>query len=197
MILVLDNRDSFTFNLVQALQRLGARVEVMRAESVTADDVLARSPHAILLGPGPGRPEDARTSLALLARELDLPLLGVCLGHQALAHHAGAVTQRAAEPMHGRTVSVEHAGVGVFRGLPSPLACARYNSLSVRRGSLPPSLEMTAWTSQGDVMGLRHRSLPWEGVQFHPESILSEGGDLLLTNFLRAARGSARSTASS
>jgi len=185
VILVLDNRDSFTFNLVQALAALGARVEVRSARGLTAADVARLRPERVLIGPGPGRPEEATCSLETL-RALDLPMLGVCLGHQALAVAFGGRVERARELVHGRTVPVEHDGAGVFRGLPSPVRFTRYNSLSVVADGLPDCLRVTARSPDGDVMGLRHRERPLEGVQFHPESLRSERGNELLANFLRS-----------
>jgi len=186
VILVLDNRDSFTFNLVQALLALGARVETVRAVDTTATELLDRAPDGILVGPGPGPPGAAHVSLELFRAQHAIPILGVCLGHQALAIAFGGRVERAPELVHGRAVSVEHAGVGVFRGLPSPLDFARYNSLSVT-GALPAVLERTAWSADDDTLGLRHRERPLEGVQFHPESILSERGSELLANFVSRA----------
>jgi len=186
MLLVLDNRDSFTFNLVQALSVLGAQVEVVRADRVTARDVARRAPERILIGPGPGAPRGAGCSIEVIA-SLAVPILGVCLGHQALGAAFGARIGRARELVHGRAVAVRHDGRGVFRGLPSPLRCTRYNSLGVLADGLPECLEVSARSDDGDVMGLRHRELPLEGVQFHPESVLSEHGLELLSNFLRDA----------
>ena len=190
MILVVDNRDSFTFNLVQALQGLGASVEVRRAEQLTVDDVDALAPERILLGPGPGRPRTERdVNVEILRRHRNaVPILGVCLGHQALAFAFGAEIVQAPELVHGRAVEITHDGHGVFRDLPKPSRFGRYNSLSVRRESLPECLEVSAWSSDGDVMGLRHTSLPLEGVQFHPDSVLSPEGPALLANFLRSGR---------
>jgi anthranilate synthase/aminodeoxychorismate synthase-like glutamine amidotransferase len=186
MILVLDNRDSFTFNLAQALQGLGCEVEVHRADGLSAEDALALAPERILVGPGPGGPAQARTSLDLITRAGDLPVLGVCLGHQALAHAFGGRVERSRRPLHGRVVQVEHDGAGVFCGLPSPVAFTRYNSLTVATDTLPACLEVTARSADGEVMGLRHVDRPLEGVQFHPESILSSGAGLrLLANFVR------------
>jgi anthranilate synthase/aminodeoxychorismate synthase-like glutamine amidotransferase len=184
MLLVLDNRDSFTFNLAQALAVLGARVVVRRAADLSLREVAQLCPERVLIGPGPGRPEAAATSLAVL-RQLDLPMLGVCLGHQALALAYGGRVVRAREPVHGRVVSVEHDGRGVFRHLPSPLCGTRYNSLTVQAESLPDCLEVSARSADGEVLGLRHRQRPLEGVQFHPEAVRSERGLELLANFLR------------
>ncbi len=185
VILVLDNRDSFTFNLVQELQRLGQEVEVRSARGTSLSALRRLRPAGILLGPGPGRPERALLSLEVI-RELgaELPILGVCLGHQALATVFGARVERSREPLHGRTVPVSHDGAGVFRALPSPLACMRYNSLTVVEEGFPDCLEVSARAPDGDIMGLRHRELPLEGIQFHPESVLSERGAELLANFL-------------
>jgi len=184
VLLVLDHRDSFTFNLAQALETLGARVEVREARRTSLATVRRLRPERVVLGPGPGRPEEAGLALALLRAESDLPILGVCLGHQAIGLSFGGRVARATEPVHGRAVRVAHDGRGLFRGLPTPLRFTRYNSLSVLADDLPDSLEVSARSDDGDLMGLRHRRLPVEGVQFHPESILSERGLDLLANFL-------------
>ncbi|HEX6884077.1 MAG TPA: aminodeoxychorismate/anthranilate synthase component II [Planctomycetota bacterium] len=186
MLLLLDNRDSFTFNLAQAFEVLGQRVEVRPAASTSLAALARLRPQRLVIGPGPGRPEAARLSLEALRRFApELPTLGVCLGFQAIGHAFGATVARAREPVHGRAVRVEHDGRGLFAGLPSPLALTRYNSLAVRAEGLPDCLEASARTADGDLMGLRHRQWPLEGVQFHPESVLSERGMELLANFLR------------
>jgi anthranilate synthase component 2 len=184
VLLVLDHRDSFTFNLVQAFETLRARVEVREARRTSMATLRRLRPERVVLGPGPGRPEDARLALELLRAGTDLPILGVCLGHQAIGLCFGARVARAPEPVHGRAVRVEHDGRGLFHGLPTPLCFTRYNSLTVTGDALPDCLEASARAADGDLMGLRHRSLPVEGVQFHPESILSERGLDLLANFL-------------
>jgi len=185
VILVLDNRDSFTFNLVQSLQGLGAEVAVRRADAVDVAAVRRLRPERILVGPGPGAPPGAGCSLEVIAELAgEVPILGVCLGHQAIGACYGARIGRAPELVHGRAVEVAHDGHGVFQGLRSPVAFTRYNSLTVLRDDLPACLEVTAWSADGDIMGLRHRTLALEGVQFHPESILSEAGPRLLANFL-------------
>jgi len=185
VLLVLDNRDSFTFNLVQALSDLGAEVLVKRSDAIGALDVCQLEPERVLIGPGPGDPGGAGCSLAVLDR-LDprVPLLGVCLGHQALGQVFGARLGPARDLIHGRAVAVEHDGRGVFTGVPSPSSFTRYNSLALVDAGLPACLEVSARTTDGEIAGLRHRSRPWEGVQFHPESILSEEGRTLLRNFL-------------
>ena len=184
MILVIDNYDSFTYNLVQLLLELGADVQVVRNDVETVDEVLDREPSAIVLSPGPGRPEGAGICVDLLRREPRLPVLGVCLGHQALAHAFGGVIERAPELMHGKTSMILHAGTDLFVGLPEPFEATRYHSLSLREDSLPDCLEITARTEDGVIMGLSHRELPWWGVQFHPESILTTVGGDLMSNFL-------------
>jgi anthranilate synthase/aminodeoxychorismate synthase-like glutamine amidotransferase len=185
VLLVLDNRDSFTFNLVQAFRTLGEEVRVVRAGAARVGELLALRPDRILIGPGPGRPEDAVTSLELLDAAPHLPVLGVCLGHQCLALAHGGRVERAGRLVHGSTVPVLHAGRGLFRGLPSPAAFTRYNSLTVLEGGLPGCLEVLARSADGDVMALAHLERPHLGVQFHPESILSRHGLALLESFLR------------
>ena len=194
VILVLDNRDSFTWNLVQFLAEEGFPVEVRRALELELDELRELAPRAVLVGPGPGSPAGAGVSEAVV-RELarDVPVLGVCLGHQAIATAFGGSVRRARSLVHGWTSDVEHDGRGVFQGLPQPLRAARYHSLAVDESRLPACLEVSARAADGEVMGLRHRELPLEGVQFHPESILSEAGHELLVNF---ARGFAERAAS-
>lgn len=189
MILVIDNYDSFTFNLVQYLQQLGAEVTVARNDALTASEALARQPQAILLSPGPCTPDDAGICLDLIAAAADarMPLLGVCLGHQSLGQAFGGRVVRAPTLMHGKTSPVQHGGSSVFQGLPSPFTATRYHSLIVERDGLPDTLEITAWSDDGLIMGLAHRELPLHGVQFHPESIATEHGHALLANFLDIA----------
>lgn len=187
MILLIDNFDSFTFNLVQALGAQGARLKVVRNDAITVADIEALKPDRIVISPGPGTPDDAGVSLEVIrAFGGRVPLLGVCLGHQCLGQVFGAKVVRAPVPVHGKTAEVRHAGQGVFRGLPDPFTAARYHSLVVDRESLPDGLEVTAW-HEGLIMGMRHRELPsLEGVQFHPESFLTTHGPRLLANFLAA-----------
>jgi anthranilate synthase component 2 len=185
MILVVDNYDSFTYNLVQLIAATGVDYEVVRNDAASVDELLARSPGGILLSPGPGRPEEAGVCLPLLARRPRLPIFGVCLGHQALGVSFGAEVGRAPAPRHGKTSRIRHTGRGLFAGVPSPFEATRYHSLEVREASLPPELEAVAWSEDdGLVMGLRHRELPYWGVQFHPESVLTLAGPRLVENFL-------------
>ena len=184
-VLVIDNYDSFVYNLVQYLGELGAEPIVHRHDAVTLDDVEALAPDAVLVSPGPGRPEDAGVSTAVIRWAAGrVPLLGVCLGHQAIGAAWGGSVVRAPKVMHGKTSMVHHGGTGVFAGLPDPLEATRYHSLIVDRESVPDELEITATSEDGLVMGLRHRHLDVEGVQFHPESILTASGHDLLANFL-------------
>lgn len=187
MILVLDNRDSFTFNLVQYLLELGADVRVRSSGGCTVDDLRRLEPAGILVGPGPGSPAGAGCSESVV-RDLggELPVLGVCLGMQAMATALGGRVGPARELVHGSTRAVRHDGRGVFEGLPNPFAATRYHSLAVDAEHLPRELEVTARADDGEIMGLRHREWPLEGVQFHPEAVLSEHGLALLENFLRA-----------
>jgi anthranilate synthase component 2 len=183
-VFVLDNYDSFTWNLVQLLGRIGADVEVARNDEVTVDEVAARRPDAILISPGPSRPERAGISVDLVRRlGPEVPTLGVCLGHQAIGVAYGATVIRV-PPVHGKASEVHHARGGAFAALPSPITAARYHSLAIARDSLPAELELTAWSDDGVVMGVRHREHPVEGFQFHPESILTEDGEALLSAFL-------------
>ena len=185
MVLVVDNYDSFTYNLVQYLGELGADPVVVRNDALTVADAQALHPDAVLLSPGPGRPEDAGILCeAIPAFAGVVPVFGVCLGHQAIGQVYGAAVVRAPELMHGKTSMIEHDGRGVFAGLPSPLQATRYHSLVIDPATLPPTLEITARTSDGIIMGVRHREVAVEGVQFHPESILTAAGHDLLRNFL-------------
>jgi anthranilate synthase/aminodeoxychorismate synthase-like glutamine amidotransferase len=185
MILVIDNYDSFTYNLVQYLGELGAEVEVFRNDAIDVPGIELQAPEAVLISPGPGTPDEAGVTLEVVRRlGASLPLLGVCLGHQAIGQAFGGSVVRAPRLMHGRTSAIEHDGRGVFAGVPSPFRATRYHSLIVEQASLPPELEVTAWTAEGELMGLRHKHLPIEGVQFHPESFLTEHGHAMLRNFL-------------
>ncbi len=187
-VLVIDSYDSFVYNLVQYLGELGAEPEVVRNDELTVTQAIDRRPDAVLLSPGPGRPEDAGIICDAVTAfaERGVPVLGVCLGHQAIGHVFGAAVVHAPSLMHGKTSPIEHRDVGVFRGLPSPLTATRYHSLVLDPATVPACLEVTA-TSDDVVMGVRHRELPVEGVQFHPESILTGAGHDLLRNFLTAA----------
>ena len=187
-VLVVDNYDSFVYNLVQYLGELGAEPVVHRNDAITVDEAVALRPDAVVISPGPGRPADAGVSNAVIERlGRDTPLLGVCLGHQCIGEVFGGEVVRAPQIMHGKTSMVRHGGLGVMAGLSNPFEATRYHSLVVEPTSLPADLEVTAETEDGVIMGLRHRTLPIEGVQFHPESILTGEGKALLTNFLRLA----------
>jgi len=185
-VLVIDNYDSFTYNLVQYLGELGADVTTLRNDVESAEELLARRPDGLVISPGPGEPKDAGVSVAAVHAfgKAGIPLLGVCLGHQAIGLAFGGRIVRARELMHGKTSQVEHAGQGVFRGLPQPFEATRYHSLVIEASSCPPILEVTARSGDGEIMGVRHRALAIEGVQFHPESILTHEGKHLLANFL-------------
>ncbi len=185
-VLVIDNYDSFVYNLVQYLGEFGAEPVVHRHDAITVDEMVAIEPDAVLVSPGPGRPEDAGLSLAAIERFAlgRVPVLGVCLGHQCIGQLYGGRVVRAPRVMHGKTSEITHTGTGVFRGLESPLTATRYHSLVVAADSIPADLEVTATSEDGLVMGLRHRSLPVEGVQFHPESILTDAGHDIVGNFL-------------
>jgi len=185
---MIDNYDSFTCNLVQYLGELGAEVEVVRNDEITLDEVAARAPARIVISPGPCTPSEAGISVPLIQRFAGtVPILGVCLGHQAIGQAFGGRVVRAARVMHGKLSPIVHEGTGVFGGLPSPFTATRYHSLAIERASLPDALEVTATADDGEIMGVRHRSYPVEGVQFHPEAILTEHGHRLLANFLEAA----------
>jgi len=187
-VLVIDNYDSFVFNLVQYLGELGAEPVVHRHDELTIDEIVELDPDAVLISPGPGRPDDAGVSNAVIERLAGVkPILGVCLGHQCIGQVFGGTVVRAPAVMHGKTSLVHHDGTGVLAGLPEPFEATRYHSLVVDPDSVPPVLEVTARTDDGVVMGLRHRELAVEGVQFHPESILTQAGHQLLSNFLALA----------
>jgi len=190
MLLMIDNYDSFTYNLVQYLAELGAEVKVVRNDQVDVGEIERLAPSHIVISPGPGTPDDAGISMEVIRRLGDrIPILGVCLGHQAIGQVFGGRVVHARLIMHGKTSMIHHQGEGVFRGLPEPFEATRYHSLVVERNTLPACLEMTAWTeiapnTVDEIMGVRHKTLPIEGVQFHPESILTECGHALLKNFL-------------
>jgi anthranilate synthase component 2 len=186
MLLMIDNYDSFTFNLVQYFGELGEEVLTVRNDAISLADIERLAPERIVISPGPCTPSEAGISVPLLRHFAGrLPMLGVCLGHQAIGAAFGGRIVRARELMHGKTSLIHHTGKGVFEGLPDPFTVIRYHSLAIERASLPDCLEVTAETADGEIMGVRHRSLPIEGVQFHPESILTEHGHALLRNFLR------------
>ena len=188
MILVIDNYDSFTYNLVHYVNELGAETIVRRNDKVTVQDAIAMAPEAVILSPGPCTPNEAGVCLPLLrGAPADLPILGVCLGHQAIGQAYGGEVIRAQALMHGKTSKIHHDGKGLFTGLPDGFTGTRYHSLSVERSSLPAELEITAWTDDGEIMGLQHLTRPVYGVQFHPESIATEYGHELLGNFLDLA----------
>ena len=191
MFLLIDNYDSFSYNLVHYLGELGVPVDVRRNDALSASDAMAKAPDGIVISPGPGMPEQSGICLDLVkaAAEARMPLLGVCLGNQAIGQAFGARIARANSPMHGKVSAIDHHGEGVFQGLASPLQATRYHSLIVTRDSLPGCLAITAETDDGTIMGLRHRDLPIHGVQFHPESIASELGHELLANFIELATG--------
>ncbi|HTH37684.1 MAG TPA: aminodeoxychorismate/anthranilate synthase component II [Pyrinomonadaceae bacterium] len=186
MLLVIDNYDSFTYNLVQYLGELGAEMHIFRNDEITVDGVEELSPEKILISPGPGVPDGAGITLPIIERFAGrVPILGVCLGHQAIGQHFGGNVVRGPEPVHGKPVTVKHDGKSLFVGIEGEFQAGRYHSLVVERKSLPDSLEISAESPDGLIMGLRHRELPVEGVQFHPESILTEHGKVMLANFLR------------
>lgn len=191
MILMIDNYDSFTWNIVQYLGELGARVHVVRNDEANVDDLIALRPERVVVSPGPCSPNEAGVSLeAILRFAGHVPVLGVCLGHQAIGQAYGGRIVHAMTLMHGKVSPITHSATGVFEDVPSPFIATRYHSLAVERASLPDCLEVTAWTDDGEIMGIRHRALAVEGVQFHPESILTEHGHAMLRNFLNSpARG--------
>ena len=185
MLLMIDNYDSFTYNLVQYFGELGEDVRTLRNDEITLDEIREMKPDRICVSPGPKAPAQAGISVEVLKQfKGKLPILGVCLGHQAIGEAFGGKVIRAKQVMHGKTSLVTHTGVGVFKGLPSPFTVIRYHSLAIERASLPACLEVTSWTDDGEIMGVRHKEFDIEGVQFHPESILSEHGHALLKSFL-------------
>ena len=187
-LLLIDNYDSFTYNLVQAFMVLGAEVLVRRNDEITVEQALGLEPTHLCISPGPGTPQGAGVSMSMIeAFAGRVPVFGVCLGHQSLVEVFGGKVVRAGRLMHGKTSLVHHDGRGVFAGLPNPFQAGRYHSLIAQRDTIPPSLEITAWTPEGEIMGVRHRELAVEGVQFHPESILTPDGPALMGNFLRTS----------
>jgi anthranilate synthase component 2 len=185
MLLMIDNYDSFTYNLVQYFGELGEDVHTVRNDEITLEQIAALKPERICISPGPCTPHEAGVSIPVLQQFAGkLPILGVCLGHQAIGAAFGGKVIRAQQVMHGKTSAIEHTGVGVFKDLPSPYTITRYHSLAIERSSLPDCLEVTAWTEDGEIMGVRNKDFDIQGVQFHPESILSEHGHALLKNFL-------------
>ena len=185
MLLMIDNYDSFTYNIVQYFGELGEDVRTVRNDEITLEEIAALDPDRICISPGPKAPKDAGVSVDVLKHfKGRKPILGVCLGHQAIGEAFGGKIIRAKQVMHGKTSKIAHIGEGVFKGLPSPFTVIRYHSLAIERASLPACLEVTAWTDDGEIMGVRHKEFDIEGVQFHPESILSEHGHAMLKNFL-------------
>ena len=187
MILVIDNYDSFTYNLVQYLGEMGVEIEVARNDELTIDEILKKKPSHLLISPGPCSPKEAGISVEII-KQLGgkLPILGVCLGHQSIGYAYGGDIVRAKKLMHGKTSQISHDGKGVFKGMPNPFKATRYHSLAIRKETLPDCLVVTAESEEGEIMGVRHKSLPVEGVQFHPESILTESGRILLRNFIES-----------
>jgi len=187
MLLMIDNYDSFTYNLVQYFGELGQEVQVFRNDEISLEEVDRLGADRVVISPGPCTPSEAGISVALIQRFAGkIPILGVCLGHQSIGQAFGGRIVHAGQLMHGKTSEIRHKDAGVFHGLPNPLTATRYHSLVIEKKSLPTCLEVTAWTDDGEIMGVRHRDLPVEGVQFHPESILTEKGHELLANFLRS-----------
>jgi len=190
MLLMLDNYDSFTYNLVQYLGELGADIRVFRNDRITLEEIESLGPELIVISPGPGTPRDAGISIELVRRFAGkIPILGVCLGHQAIGEAFGGEIVRAGRLMHGKTSLIHHDGRGVFQGIENPFEATRYHSLLIEKNSVPKSLEISAWTEDGEIMGVRHRQYPVDGIQFHPESILTRVGKDLLRNFLKTGRG--------
>ena len=186
MLLMIDNYDSFTYNLVQYLGELGETVKVYRNDEISLDQIEALKPERIVISPGPCTPNEAGVSVAAIQRFAGkIPILGVCLGHQSIGHAYGGKIVHASQLMHGKTSDIRHTNLGVFSGLPDPLTATRYHSLVIEKSSLPECLEVTAWSEDGEIMGVRHKKLKVEGVQFHPESILTQSGHELLANFLK------------
>ncbi|PHV09596.1 aminodeoxychorismate/anthranilate synthase component II [Chitinimonas sp. BJB300] len=186
MLLVIDNYDSFTYNLVQYFCELGQEVEVHRNDEISLDEIAAKKPQYLVVSPGPCSPSEAGISVAAIQRFAgEIPLLGVCLGHQSIGQAFGGKIIHAKQLMHGKTSPVSHTNTGTFKDLPSPFTATRYHSLVIERESFPDCLEITAWTDDGEIMGVRHKTLPVEGVQFHPEAILTEHGHKMLDNFLK------------
>ena len=189
MLLMIDNYDSFTYNLVQYLGELGEEVKVARNDEITLEGIEQLAPERIVISPGPCTPTEAGVSVPIIERFAgEIPILGVCLGHQSIGQAFGGRIVHASELMHGKTSAIHHDGRGVFRGLPDAYTATRYHSLAIERASLPACLEVSAWTDDGEIMGVRHRTLAVEGVQFHPESVLTEHGHALLRNFLEATK---------
>lgn len=189
MLLMIDNYDSFTYNLVQYLGELGEDVKVVRNDAITLEEIETLAPDRIVISPGPCTPKEAGISVPLIRRFAGrMPILGVCLGHQSIGEAFGGKIVHAQQLMHGKTSLIHHRGEGVFQGLPDPFTAIRYHSLAIERDSKPEVLEVTAWTDDGEIMGVRHKALPVEGVQFHPESILTEHGHALLKSFLEGSR---------
>ena len=189
MLLMIDNYDSFTYNLVQYFGELGQEVVVYRNDEITLEQIAALRPRQIVISPGPCTPNEAGVSVPLIKRFAgSVPILGVCLGHQSIGQAFGGKIVHAGQVMHGKTSAIQHRGGGVFRNLPNPFQATRYHSLVIERASVPDCLDITAWTDDGEIMGVRHKSLRVEGVQFHPESILTENGHALLANFLEEGK---------
>ncbi len=193
MLLMIDNYDSFTYNLVQYFGELGEEVGVYRNDEITLDEIARLKPARIVVSPGPCTPNEAGVSVPLIQRFAgEIPILGVCLGHQSIGQALGGKIVHAKQLMHGKTSAIRHGEAGVFKGLPNPFQATRYHSLVIEKASLPDCLEITAWTDDGEIMGVRHKTLAVEGVQFHPESILTEHGHKLLRNFLEEERSLSR-----